>query len=115
MPGKSNYYVGNQRTKWISGIPQYGKVKFRSVYPGIDLVYYGGESRLEYDFVLSAGADPEEVRFRVSGADKIALDNSGNLSLGVAGGQIGLRRPTIYQEIAGVRREVSGAIYVEGH
>jgi hypothetical protein len=108
LPGKSNYFVGNQRAKWIAGIPQYGQVKFRSVYPGIDLVYYGGESGLEYDFLLSAGADPREVVFRVMGADKVELDDSGNLSLRVAGGQIDLRRPTIYQEIGGIRHEVPG-------
>jgi len=108
LPGKSNYFVGNQRAKWISGIPQYGQVKFRSVYPGIDLVYYGGESGLEYDFQLSAGADPRDVVFRVTGADKVELDDSGNLSLRLAGGQIGLRRPTIYQEGGGIRHEVPG-------
>jgi hypothetical protein len=114
LPGKSNYFVGNQRAEWISGIPQYGQVEFRSVYPGIDLVYYGGESGLEYDFLLSVGADPEDVRFRVTGADKIELDDSGNLSLRVDGGQIGLRRPTIYQEIGGVRHEVSGQFILRG-
>jgi len=114
LPGKSNYFVGNRRTKWISGIPQYGQVKFRSVYPGIDLVYYGGESGLEYDFLLSVGADPRDVVFRVTGADKVELDESGNLSLRVAGGQIRLRRPTIYQEVRGVRTEVSGQFVLRG-
>ena len=74
LPGKSNYLVGSKRSKWISGIPQYGKVKFRSVYHGIDLIYYGGESGLEYDFLLSVGADPQAILFRISGADKVELD-----------------------------------------
>lgn len=108
LPGKSNYFLGNQHAKWTSGIPQYGQVKFRSVYPGIDLVYYGGQSGLEYDFLLSAGADPRDIVFRVIGADKVRLDDSGNLSLDTAAGRIGLRRPTIYQEIRGVRHEVPG-------
>src|SRR5579863_3174836 len=114
LPGKSNYFVGSRRAKWISGIPQYGQVKFQSVYPGIDLVYYGGERGLEYDFVLSAGANPQDVVFRVSGADKVELDDSGNLSLRVAGSQIGLQRPTIYQEIAGARHEVAGKFILRG-
>ncbi len=114
LPGKSNYYVGNQRTKWLSGISQYGKVKFSSVYPGIDLIFYGGESGLEYDFVLSAGAHSQNIVFRIAGADKVELDNSGDLSLHRAGGQIRLRRPTIYQDIAGVRREVPGQFVIRG-
>lgn len=112
LPGKSNYFVGNQPRKWISGIPQYGKVRFRSVFPGVDLVYYGGESGLEYDFLLSAGAHPESIVFRVTGADRINQDALGNLSLTVAAGQVQLKRPTIYQVIGGVRREVSGRFVV---
>jgi hypothetical protein len=114
LPGKSNYYFGDQPNKWISGIPEYGQVKFRSIYPGIDLIYYGGKSGLEYDFVVAAGAKPEDVVFRVTGAAKIELDESGNLSLRVAGGQVGLRRPTVYQEISGVRHEVSGRFTLRG-
>src|SRR6266481_5384621 len=58
LPGKSNYFIGKQPANWIKGVPQYGKVAFKSIYAGIDLVYYGKDGQLEYDFVLSPGADP---------------------------------------------------------
>jgi len=108
LPGQSNYFIGNDRKTWVSGVPQFGKVRFESVYPGIDLVYYGGNKGLEYDFVLSAGADPQQLIFRVTGSDHIQIDNSGNLVLGVSNGTVELRRPTIYQERDGIRQEVSG-------
>jgi hypothetical protein len=114
LPGTSNYFVGSDRNQWRSGVPQYAKVKFRSVYPGVDLIYYGTEGGLEYDFLLSPGARPQDIRFRVSGADKVELDDAGNLSLAVADGRIALRCPTIYQEIAGIRHQVSGRFVWRG-
>lgn len=108
LPGKSNYFIGRESKKWISGIPQFGKVRFKSVYPGIDLVYYGGDKGLEYDFVLSAGADSRQLLFQLTGADKTELDDSGGLSVRVGNGTVKLSRPTIYQEKLGVRHEVAG-------
>src|SRR6476660_6409825 len=58
LPGKANYFIGNDPSKWRTNIPTYAKVKFESVYAGIDLVYYGNQGQMEYDFVVSAGADP---------------------------------------------------------
>jgi hypothetical protein len=83
-------------------------VRFKTVYPGIDLMYYGGEKGIEYDFVLSAGADSRHLAFRVTGSDKIELDNAGDLLLRVGDGTLTLRRPTIYQEKDGRRQEVQG-------
>jgi hypothetical protein len=62
LPGKSNYFVGNNPAKWHADIPTYAKVKYRDVYPGVDLVYYGNQGRLEYDLVLSPGTDPNVIR-----------------------------------------------------
>ena len=108
LPGKSNYYIGKKSTDWITGIPQYGRVTLKSIYAGIDLVYYGHDGQLEYDFVLSPGADPKLLSFRVTGADTIDLDDGGNLCLKVGGGTVELHKPTIYQEISGVRHEIGG-------
>ena len=58
LPGKSNYFIGNDPKKWRSNIPTYAKVRYKNVYPGIDLVYYGDQGQLEYDFVVAPGADP---------------------------------------------------------
>lgn len=70
LPGRSNYYVGADARNWKSGIPQYAAVSFKSVYPGIDLLYYGKDGQLEYDLVLSPGADPSAIKFRISGAER---------------------------------------------
>lgn len=109
LAGKSNYFIGKQSANWIAGIPQYGRVAFKSIYAGIDLVYYGHEGQLEYDFVLAPGADPRVLRFRLNGVNKIDLDSSGNLSLKVANGTIELHKPGIYQEIDGDRRAIAGS------
>jgi hypothetical protein len=108
LPGKSNYFIGKEPAKWIAGIPQYGRVEFKSIYAGIDLVYYGKDGKLEYDFVLSPGADPRTLRFRVKGAKTIELSGEGNLSLEASDGTIELRKPVIYQEVKGVRQTIAG-------
>src|SRR5262249_4940841 len=69
LPGKSNYFIGNDPNKWRKDIPSYGKVKYERVYPGVDLVYYGNQSQLEYDFVLAPGASPRRIRMAISGEE----------------------------------------------
>ena len=73
LPGKSNYFTGKDPAKWMKRVPQYAKVSQKSIFSGIDLMYYGKDGHLEYDFVLSPGADPRALRFRVSGATKVDL------------------------------------------
>ena len=68
LPGKSNYFIGNDPAKWRTNIPAYAKVKFEGVYPGVDLVYYGNQGQLEYDFVVAPGADPRLVTLAIEGA-----------------------------------------------
>src|SRR5215208_5047651 len=58
LPGKSNYFMGNDSSKWLTDIPRYQKVTYQDVYPGIDLVYYGSHGDLEYDFIVAPNADP---------------------------------------------------------
>src|SRR5205807_7401195 len=65
LPGKSNYFIGSDPKKWRTDVPTYGKVKYEGVYPGIDLVYYGNQRQLEYDFVVAPGADPKAITLAV--------------------------------------------------
>src|SRR6266566_3014751 len=65
LPGKSNYFIGNDPKQWRADVPTYGKVKYAGVYPGIDLVYYGNQRQLEYDFVVAPGADPKAITLAV--------------------------------------------------
>ncbi|HET9177444.1 MAG TPA: SBBP repeat-containing protein [Terriglobia bacterium] len=97
LPGTSNYFLGNDPSRWHTGIPNYASVRYHQVYPGIDLVYHGNEGQLENDFVVSAGSDPNLVRIGLAGVDGLRLDRSGNLALKVDGGEVQLRKPRAYQ------------------
>lgn len=113
LPGKSNYFIGHNSVNWRSGIPQYAKVAFRSVYPGTDLVYYGDQGQLEYDFVLSPGASPASIKFRVAGTDRVELNSTGDLLLHTAHSALKLYKPIIYQiGVNGARRPIEGEFVV---
>jgi hypothetical protein len=79
LPGKSNYFIGNDAKKWRGNVPTYTKVKYEGIYSSIDLVYYGNQRQLEYDFVVSPGADPRRIQFDVRGAKRISRDKNGDL------------------------------------
>ena len=107
--GKANYFIGRDPSKWRTNVPTYARVHYRDVYPGIDLVYYGNQRQLEYDFVVVPGADPKRIALRFQGADKLEIDSQGDLVLHTLGGDIRQHKPIIYQEIDGVRREIAGS------
>ena len=108
LPGKSNYFIGNDPAKWQTNVPNYAKVEYRDVYPGVNLVYYGNGQQLEHDFVVAPGADPSAIRFAIEGADKLEVDAQGDLVLHAGGSEARLRKPLVYQEVDGERREVAG-------
>ena len=97
LPGKSNYFIGNDPQKWRTNVPNYRKVKYENIYPGIDLVYYGNQGRLEYDFVVSPGADPRAIALSIDGADKMEIDAQGDLVLRAEAGDLRLHKPLVYQ------------------
>src|SRR5208337_2795463 len=96
LPGISNYFIGNDPSRWRTHIPTYEKVQFENVRPGINLVYYGNQRQLEYDFVLSPGAKPESLRLSFEGSDA-TVDEQGNLVFTSTDGKITFRRPVAYQ------------------
>ena len=115
LPGKSNYFIGNDPEKWRANVPNYANVKYADVYPGVDLVYYGNQGKLEYDFVVQPGADPRSIRLAINlderGAEsQSAIDNckssipaplhvkaAGDLVLGTNGGEVTFHKPVVYQ------------------
>jgi hypothetical protein len=101
LPGKVNYFIGDDPKKWRTNVPTYAKVKYESVYPGVDLVYYGDGRQLEYDFVVAPGSDPKAIALAFEGVDKLEVDAQGDLVLAVNGGEPRLRRPLVYQEVDG--------------
>jgi len=108
LSGKANYFIGNDPKKWRTNVPLYAKVRYRDVYPGVDLVYYGNRRQLEHDFIVAPGADPSSITLDLTGAEKLSLDSQGALVLAVKHGELRLEKPHIYQEVDGVRREISG-------
>ena len=114
LPGKSNYFIGNDPVKWRTNVVNHAKLKYYDVYPGIDLVYYGNRGHLEYDFIVASGIDPGSIRLAFDGEDEISLDDYGNLSLSVDGVELVLKRPEIYQELNGARQAVRGGFYLDG-
>lgn len=108
MPGKVNYFIGNDPKKWLANIPAFAKVKFQDVYPGVDLVYYGNHSQVEYDFVITPGADPKAIKLDFDGAEKVEIDARGDLVLHTKGGEVRLLKPRIYQEISGTKQAIPG-------
>jgi hypothetical protein len=108
LPGRSNYIIGNDPSRWHLDVPQFARVRYRQVYPGVDLTYYGKQGRLEYDFEIAAGADPGQVALQFQGTDKLSLDPAGNLVLSMAGGQIELDAPRVYQKVGAEQRPVAG-------
>ncbi len=106
QPGRSNYFIGNNPARWHHNVPHYARVKYRGVYPGVDLVYYGNQGQLESDYVLAPGANPGQIELRVDGARSLKLDSQGDLVLATASGDVLLRKPRAYQEIAGGRQEI---------
>ena len=108
LPGKNHYFTGNDPIAWRTNIPAYAKVRLEAVYPGIDMVYYGNQSEMEYDFMVSPGANPSQVVLDFSGIDRLNIDSSGNLVLCAAGEDVRMRKPLIYQEASNERIEIEG-------
>ena len=116
LPGKVNYFLGNDPKKWRAGIPTYSRVQYAAVYPGIDLVFYGNQRSLEYDFVVAPGADPSAIALNINGARKMHMNAAGDVVLGISGGEVALQKPVVYQQVNGKRHEIAGTYLVaENH
>ena len=113
QPGRVNYFIGNDPAKWKTNVPIYTQVRYKDIYPGIDLLYYGSRGHLEYDFAVSAGADPGQIRFQILGAKQIHIDSQGNLVIEISTGELHFQAPTVYQSSNGRRVAVSGEYVVE--
>ena len=108
LPGEVNYFLGREPQKWHTRVPTFREVRYDEVYPGVDLVYYGNQRQLEYDFVVAPGADPRRIRLAFAGAKQVEVAPNGDLVLHTPGGDIRQQKPLLYQKVAGVRRAVSG-------
>ena len=102
----TNYFVGG-KNNWRTSVPQYGRVRYREVYKGIDVDYYLTEGKLEFDFIVRPGSEPEAIRMRFAGADSLRIQD-GAVVVAAAGEQMRQLPPVVYQETAtGERRAVA--------
>ncbi len=108
LPGKVNYFIGKDPAKWRTNIPTYARVRYQDVYPGVDLLYYGNQGQLEYDFVVAPGADPNVITLDVGAALVAArpghpqgvplrIDGNGDLLVNLQGGEVRFHKPVVYQ------------------
>ena len=107
LPGTSNYFVGRDSSHWQRNISNVAKVEYHDVYPGVNMVYYGKQRQLEYDFVLAPGAKPSDIQLAFVGAT-LQLDKQGNLVLHTSGGDLVQHSPVIYQTLQGERKIIDG-------
>jgi hypothetical protein len=114
LPGKVNYFRGNDPTQWRANVPTYRQVKYTAVYPGVDLVYYGHSHQLEYDFIVAPGADPSAIALGFQGAKAVDIDAQGDLVLSTAVGDVRFHRPLVYQEVHGERETIDGGYVSKG-
>ena len=108
VPGRTNYYPAADPATWRTGVPNYARVRYRSVFRGADLVVYGDQQEIEYDWVIAAGADPSAIRFSFTRVSHLRVDTNGDLVLEAAGREIRHRKPCIYQIADGRRVEIDG-------
>jgi len=108
LPEKVNYLIGSDPKRLQTDLPTFGRVRYRNAYSRTDLVWYGNQGRLEYDFVVQPGADISHLRVRFDGARKLSLEADGEARIDLAKGSLRLRLPVVYQEIGGVRKQIAG-------
>ncbi len=117
LPGKSHYFLGDNPRLWVTNAPLYAGIKYEAVYPGIDLLFYGGGSerqQLEYDFVIAPGANPRAIKLRFKGARRLGLAADGDLLIETGAGEVRQPKPFVYQETKGEKHEITGRYVIEG-
>ena len=107
LAGKVNYLLGSDPASWITNVPTFGKVAYRGIYPGVDLVYYGNQRRVQYDFAVSPGADPGRIALQFGGIQRLAIAANGDLVLSTGAGQVRHAKPYAYQVVNGKQKAVS--------
>ena len=114
LPGRTSYFIGSDPRKWSADIPTFSRVQFADVYPGVDLVYYGNQRQLEYDFVVAPGGKADKILLKIEGADEVAVDEQGDLRLLTSDNAVLLRKPNVYQLKKGTKQMVPAHYVISG-
>lgn len=110
LGGVSNYVMGSNPKRWRTGVRHWARVRYRQVYPDVDMVYYGNQQQLEYDFIVAPRGAPDRIALNFLGTDRISTNSAGDLKIA---NDVYLRRPVAYQEIDGARRPVAAEYVVQ--
>ncbi len=113
LPGKINYFIGNDPKKWHTAVAQYERVSYEDVYPGVNLAFHGLQRQLEFDFIVTPRANPALINLGFTGARTLATDASGNLLLSTSAGSVAMHKPVAYQEQNGTRQPVDARFVLE--
>ena len=115
MGVRTNYFIGNDPEKWQTDVARYERVRYSQVYPGIDMIYYGQQQQLEYDFEVAPGADTRQIALEFTGVKRVRIERkTGELLLATAGGEVRQHKPVVYQEVGGERLEVASRYVMKG-
>jgi hypothetical protein len=95
---RCHYFLGKDPNQWRTDVPNYRVIVYREIYPGVDLKYYGNWKLLEYDFIVSPGADLSQICIRYEGAKSLSVNESGELVVETNWGRVTERRPVVYQK-----------------
>jgi hypothetical protein len=112
--GKANYLIGDNPSNWQTDVPLFGRVIYKDLYPGIDMLYSSSTRRLKSEFVVAPGADPSRIQIAYTGLASIRIDDAGALIFSTPNGELREAAPEIYQEANGRRDPVKGAFRVSG-
>jgi hypothetical protein len=107
-----NFFKGNNRSKWLKGIPTSAAVRYKNVYRNIDLKVYGVSKQIEYDWLVKPGADPADIGFAYRGIKHSAVDEDGNLVVKTANGEWLHQKPRAFQVLDGQKVEVAAAFTI---
>ncbi len=114
-PGRVNYLLGNDPTKWRTGLRTYERVVYSNLWPGVDMMFAGTNGKLKYEFLVRPGASPTTIRLAYRGAKGLSLDRRGNLRIRTSVGVLTDTRPVSYQLVAGKRVPVRSRFALEPH
>src|SRR5206468_8327970 len=113
LPGITNHLIGSDPQLWRTGVHGYRKVEYRDVYPGVNLIYYGTQRQLEYDFVVAPGAASSDIAIAFDGARRVAIDADGSLGIFTEHGVLHQPAPVVYQSANGARQSIEGAFVID--
>jgi hypothetical protein len=114
LPGYANYFHGDSQN-WITHVPTFQSVFVENAYSGIDVVYYGNQSRLEYDFVIRPNGSPKSIALAFPNSNRVAVDSNGDLVIHAGDQEFRQSKPIVYQEVDGRRVSVDAAYVVHEH